>query len=121
MFSILNSTTDFFVVKRAFPPAQNRRQLRRQTFAALLPQFLRHAVECLSDAAGEGGPYGMALLAAYRLHRADGETLAGFLNRCVFADARSTALSPDPVEQAGFAEFLKQYQTALQAERAVIE
>ena len=121
MFSILNSTTDFFVVKRAFPPAQNRRQLRRQTFAALLPQFLRHAVECLSDAAGEGDPYGMALLAAYRLHRADGETLAGFLNRCVFADARSTALSPDPVEQAGFAEFLKQYQTALQAERAVIE
>ena len=63
----------------------------------------------------------MALLAAYRLHRADSETLAGYLNRCVFADARSTALSPDPVEQAGFAEFLKQYQTVLQAERAVIE
>ena len=63
----------------------------------------------------------MALLAAYRLHRADSETLAGYLNRCVFADAHSTALSPDPVEQVGFAEFLKQYQTALQAERAVIE
>ena len=77
-------------------------------------------VTCM-ETAGEGGPYGMALLAAYRLHRADGETLAGFLNRCVFADARSTALSPDPVEQAGFAEFLKLYQTALQAERAVIE
>ena len=77
-------------------------------------------VTCM-ETAGEGGPYGMALLAAYRLHRADGETLAGYLNRCVFADARSTALSPDPVEQAGFAVFLKQYQTALQAERAVIE
>lgn len=77
-------------------------------------------VTCM-ETAGEGGPYGMALLAAYRLHRADSETLAGYLNRCVFADARSTALSPDPVEQAGFAEFLKQYQTALQAERAVIE
>lgn len=55
MFSISNSTTDFFVVKRAFPPAQNRRQRRRQTFAALMPQFLRHALECLSDAASNGG------------------------------------------------------------------
>lgn len=55
MFSISNSTTDFFVVKRAFTPAQNRRQLRRQTFAALMPQFLRHAVERLSNAASNGG------------------------------------------------------------------
>ncbi len=45
----------------------------------------------------------MALLAAYRLHRADGETLAAYLNRCVFADAQSTTLSPDPAEQSGFA------------------
>ena len=33
---------------------QNLRQLRGQTFAALLLQFLRHAVESLSDAAGDG-------------------------------------------------------------------
>ena len=55
MSSISNSTTYFFVVKRAFPPAQNRRQRRRQTFAALMPQFFRHAVERLSDAASNGG------------------------------------------------------------------
>ena len=63
----------------------------------------------------------MALLAAYRLHRTDGETLAAYLNRCVFADAQSTTLSPDPAEQSGFAAFLTQYQTALKAERAVVE
>ena len=40
-------------------------------------------VTCM-ETAGEGGSYGMALLAAYRLHRADGETLAAYLNRCVF-------------------------------------
>ena len=33
---------------------QNLRQLRGQTLAALLPQFLRHAVESLGDAAGDG-------------------------------------------------------------------
>ena len=78
------------------------------------------AVTC-TETAGEGGPYGMALLAAYRLHRADGETLASYLNRCVFADAQSTTLSPDPAEQSGFAAFLTQYQTALKAERAVVK
>ena len=77
-------------------------------------------VTCM-ETAGEGGPYGMALLAAYRLHRAEGETLADYLNRCVFADAHSTTLSPDPAEQAGFAAFLTQYQTALKADRAVVE
>ena len=77
-------------------------------------------VTCM-ETAGEGGPYGMALLAAYRLHRAEGETLAAYLNRCVFANAQSTTLSPDPAEQAGFASFLTQYQTALKAERAVVE
>ena len=77
-------------------------------------------ITCM-ETAGEGGPYGMALLAAYRLHRAEGETLAAYLNRCVFADAQSTTLSPDPAEQAGFAAFLNQYQTALKAERAVVD
>lgn len=77
-------------------------------------------VTCM-ETAGEGGSYGMALLASYRLHRADGETLAAYLNRCVFADAQSTTLFPDPAEQSGFAAFLTQYQTALKAERAVVK
>ena len=34
---------------------QNFRQFRCQPLTALLPQFLRHAVECLGDAAGDGG------------------------------------------------------------------
>ncbi len=76
-------------------------------------------VTCMGTA-GEGGPYGMALLAAYRLHRTGSETLASYLNRCVFDNAHSTTITPDPAEEAGFAEFLKQYQTALKAERAIV-
>ena len=76
-------------------------------------------VTCM-ETAGEGGPYGMALLAAYRLYRRAGETLAAYLNRCVFADARSVTLAPDADDTDGFAKFLYGYKTALEAERTVV-
>ena len=76
-------------------------------------------VTCM-ETAGEGGPYGMALLAAYRLHRAEGETLADYLKTRVFAGARSTTVTPDAADVAGFAAFLRQYERALKAERAVV-
>ena len=76
-------------------------------------------VTCM-ETAGEGGPYGMALLAAYRLHRAEGETLADYLKTRVFADARSTTVTPDAADVAGFAAFLREYERALKAERAVV-
>ncbi len=43
-----------------------------------------------TETAGEGGSYGMALLGAYRLERADGEALAAYLQNRVFADAEAT-------------------------------
>ena len=76
-------------------------------------------VTCL-ETAGEGGPYGMALLAAYRLHRRDGETLADYLQTRVFAGAAGETVTPSPADKAGFAAFLAQYKTALQAERALM-
>lgn len=76
-------------------------------------------VTCM-ETAGEGGPYGMALLAAYRLHRAEGETLADYLKTRVFAGARSMTVTPDAADVAGFAAFLREYERALRAERAVV-
>ena len=76
-------------------------------------------VTCL-ETAGEGGPYGMALLAAYRLHRMDGETLADYLQTRVFAHAAGEPVPPSPADTDGFAAFLAQYKTALQAERALM-
>ena len=78
------------------------------------------AVTC-TETAGEGGPYGMALLAAYRVEHADGETLANYLQNRVFAGAASTTLNPDAADEAGFAAFLKEYKKALCAERTVVE
>ena len=73
------------------------------------------------ETAGEGGPYGMALLAAYCLHRTSEETLVDYLNRHVFMNAESTTILPDSIDENGFSTFLRQYQTALKAERAIIE
>ena len=72
------------------------------------------------ETAGEGGPYGMALLAAYRLWGA-GRSLADYLDEEVFAGAASTTLMAEPEEIAGFAAFLERYRKALPLEKLSLE
>ena len=73
--------------------------------------------------AGEGGPYGMALLAGYRLAVLQGSTLglADHLQQQVFAGAAGSTLAPDAADVAGFDAFLARYKAALYAERAAVE
>ena len=73
------------------------------------------------ETAGEGGPYGMALLAAYLLWRDDGETLEDDLEHKVFANAKSSALTADERDVAGFSTFLARYKAALPVEKLVAE
>ena len=73
------------------------------------------------ETAGEGGPYGMALLAAYRLWRDGKEKLEEYLDRRVFAQAKSTTIEPDPADVAGFETFMSRYSRALAVERAAVE
>ena len=73
------------------------------------------------ETAGEGGPWGMALLAAYMVLRAEGETLEHYLDTQVFAAARSTTEQPRPEDVDGFTAFLKQYKAGLAVERAAVE
>lgn len=72
------------------------------------------------ETAGEGGPYGMALLAAYRLHQAAGETLEDYLDEKVFANAKASTLMADAEEMAGFDRFTAVYAAALPMEKAAI-
>ncbi len=73
------------------------------------------------ETAGEGGPYGMALLAAYRIWAAPGERLEDYLERKVFARAKVTGLTADESDVAGFAGFLERYRRALAVERTAVE
>ena len=73
------------------------------------------------ETAGEGGPYGMALLAAFMLRRSPGETLPDYLDNRVFAGAKSTTLMAEAKEIQGFDRFLARYRKALAVERAAVK
>ncbi len=69
------------------------------------------------ETAGEGGPYGMALLAGYMLWREDGETLEDYLENKIFASAASSTLMAERSDIDGFNAFLEKYVRCLPVER----
>ena len=71
--------------------------------------------------AGEGGPGGRALLAAYMRQKLPGESLGDYLRTRVFSAAAGTTLSPIPADEAGFAAFMARYAGCLAVERAAVE
>ena len=73
------------------------------------------------ETAGEGGPYGMALLAAYMLWKREGESLPDYLDRRVFADAKSMTLMADEKDVEGFNSFLSRYKKALPMEKCATQ
>ena len=88
------------------------------------PRVLSAAVGApvsVMETAGEGGPYGMALLGAYMLWKDEGESLPDYLDHKVFANARSTTLMAEDKDVAGFNVFLTRYKKALPVEKAAIE
>ena len=62
--------------------------------------------------AGEGGAWGIALLASFLVH-GKGRTLADFLNSEAFANAQISTISATQEEIAGFDAFMKRYKRGL--------
>ena len=77
-------------------------------------------VTCM-ETAGEGGPYGMALLAAYMLQKQDGESLESYLSNRVFAGISGSTVKPDGALVDGFAKYIQRYKALLAVERAAVE
>lgn len=77
-------------------------------------------VTCM-ETAGEGGPYGMALLAAYMSKKAEGETLEEYLNANVFSGVSGSTRKPDAADVAGFNAYIKQYKAMLRVEQTAVE
>ena len=71
--------------------------------------------------AGEGGPYGMALLGAYALWKENGEALEDYLDRKVFAECKSSTVMADKEEVDGFNRFIEVYKNCLDVEKLAIE
>ena len=72
------------------------------------------------ETAGEGGPYGMALLAAYSI-MGGGKSLEDFLNEKVFASAKSSTLEPKAEDIEGFGKYMEMFKAALSVEKAASE
>ena len=77
------------------------------------------SVTCRSTA-GEGGPYGMALLAAYCANKAEDETLEDYLNDRVFRDAQTTVVAPNAEDVEGFNRYMQQFKEMLEVEKAAV-
>lgn len=77
-----------------------------------------NAPVCVMETAGEGGPWGMALLAAYRAYAKKGQTLDDYLNTTAFAAAPSTSCTPDEKDVEGFESYAKRFTQGLDAQKA---
>ena len=77
-------------------------------------------VTCM-ETAGEGGPYGMALLAAYMANKAEGENLEAYLDCHVFADAKRVTLAPEQADVEGFHAYLESFKALMDVERKAVE
>ncbi len=71
--------------------------------------------------AGEGGPWGVAILAAYLVNKNEGETLPQYLDSRVFASSQGEKIDPEATGVAGFNKFMENYKSCLKVERAATE
>ncbi|MDR0684003.1 MAG: hypothetical protein LBF83_02605 [Spirochaetaceae bacterium] len=73
------------------------------------------------ESAGEGGAWGIALLAAYLRQKGPDETLEAFLSQRVFTHSPGETVLPDAQDRRGFAEYMERYRVGLAIERAAVE
>ncbi|HJE52334.1 MAG TPA: ATPase [Tessaracoccus flavescens] len=85
-------------------------------------RFLAAAMDTpvsVGDLAGEGGAWGMALLAAFL--DVEGQSLADWLGSEVFAGAEVDTVQPDAADVEGFNQFMERYRAGLAIERAAVD
>ncbi len=73
------------------------------------------------ETAGEGGAWGIALLASYMAHKAENQPLEAYLSDKVFANENSATIAPDARDVAGFTTFMERYKAGLGIERAAVD
>jgi sugar (pentulose or hexulose) kinase len=70
------------------------------------------------ESAGEGGAWGIALLAAYMAQT--GKTLDAFLSQDVFSAAKAESMAPDAAIRKDFEAFMTHYTRGLVIEKAAV-
>lgn len=71
--------------------------------------------------AGEGGAWGIALLASYMIQKEAGENLEDYLQQKVFGGDEGEKMDPNPEDVRGFDEFISRYKAGFPIERAAVD
>ncbi len=80
-----------------------------------------HAPVSVMETAGEGGAWGVALLAAYMAGKAAGQSLGDYLSNVIFAGNKGSRMEPTEADIAGFEAFMDKYRKGLAIEKAAVE
>ena len=80
-----------------------------------------HAPVSVMETAGEGGAWGVALLAAYMAGKAAGQSLGDYLSNVIFAGNKGSRMEPADADIAGFEAFMDKYRKGLAIEKAAVE
>lgn len=75
----------------------------------------------IMETAGEGGPWGMALLASYMVRKGDNDSLGSYLKKNVFSDNKGSRMEPVEEDVKGFDAFIERYQAGLTVEREAVK
>jgi sugar (pentulose or hexulose) kinase len=73
------------------------------------------------ETAGEGGAWGIALLAAYVVNNPENRNLADWLEEVVFAGNTGSEVAPTPEDVAGFNRYIENYKACLGIEQAAVK
>ena len=80
-----------------------------------------HAPVTVMETAGEGGAWGIALLAEYTLFRNHNESLEDYLQNRVFSGMNKITEVPDPEDEKGFDRYMEQFMNCIPAQKAAVE
>ena len=71
------------------------------------------------ETAGEGGAWGIAVLALYAINNS--VSLSSFLNDVIFKESKSSTVAPDEADVKGFNDYIAKYKAALPVEKLATE
>lgn len=80
-----------------------------------------HAPVTVMETAGEGGAWGIALLADYMVRKDAEETLEDYLDNKVFTGMDKTTVRPDPEDEKGFDQFIGRFVSCIPAQKAAVD
>jgi sugar (pentulose or hexulose) kinase len=73
------------------------------------------------ETAGEGGAWGIALLASYMIRKSENESLEAYLSNKVFTREKGALVAPNQADVDGLMAFMERYKKGLVIERTAVD